>query len=66
MKEQEAHKMAMAMSRKNMNATVVQDKWGEFDILLWDQERVSEVQLDTRLRDLLVINNYENGKALIA
>jgi hypothetical protein len=66
MKESEAHKLALNMSKKDMNACVVQDKWGEFDVLLWDNNNVSEVQLDTRLRDLTVINNYENGKALIA
>lgn len=66
MKEQLAHSKAEELSiEENLNATVVQDKWGEFDVLLWDSQRTSEVQLDTRLRDLVVINNYENGKALI-
>jgi len=66
MKKQDAQESARRMSTNGMNATVVYDTWGEFDVLLWDAKRVSEIELDTRLRNMIVVNNYENGKALIA
>jgi len=63
MKEKEAHEKAAAMSAHGLNATVIMDKWGEFDGLLWEPG-TSEILLRNRLRDVQVVNNYENGKAL--
>jgi len=66
MTRSEAEKIAQKMSLHKAMTVVVRDKFGQFDVVIWDKNLITGDEVARYLNRLHVVNNYENGVALFA